>query len=124
MNTQRHTNRRVRRVFVISAHYYPAMDLVEKLEKALSDRVPVVPIFRTYHLPDLKRGDIIITDGTCKDANEYGQSQGVYVSYRFAALKARATYLFSPTFFGPFASLLVFRLKLRLLLTGKKKALA
>lgn len=124
MNAQRHTSRCVRRVFVISAHYYPTMDLAEKLEKALSDRVPVVPIFRTYHLPELERGDVIITDGTCKDANEYGQSHGVYVSYRFAALKARATYLFSPTLFEPFGSLLVFRLKLRLLLTGKAKALA
>ncbi len=111
------TKTRTNRVFVVSANYHGTLAFVEKVKRIVPEGTIVAPIFRTYHLPELQKGDVVISDGTCKEQDEYGSSRGTYVNLGGTTRAAKAKHIFTYGFsnpVGPQIALARFRLHLAL----------
>lgn len=86
----------VTNIFVVTSSYYTGETIKEMLQKNLGEAVAVRTIYRTYHVPDIHSGDVIVSDGTCKDHAE-GKSYPVYFDLTKTALESDASHVsFAP----------------------------
>ena len=78
---------------IVTHDYYSGESLANAVRAEFGTALAVETVYRTYHMPLLRKGDIVISDGTCKDREDGGYSYPVHFDVSQLARKSGAAFI-------------------------------